>query len=837
MPTFQFLIQHLEEFVKLRFFILLAIFSIFGTFSSVAAQVDSVLGQFTNSTAESFAGGISGNGRLVVFESRGNLATENPRNADNNREIFLFDYAQRRIFQITDTKPLLTDTTKAFTFDNIKVEIANIRPVISNNGRWIAFGSNATTATPNTPTDATNPGNFDANSFTVRTTNPTAETNPLTTDGNLEMWLYQIPAAAAANLTTGEELPLTNLSAGTFTRVTNTPTSRLPIAGTTTAGSFVADDNHDASISNDGNFIAFVSTRDLVINGNASPQNNDEIFTYVRSLNQFSQVTNTPRGTASNPIYSVSPSISGNGTRVAFASNASVPITGMTATNTDNNEEVFYTDLTAVGAPIVASAKQVTVTSQAVPGDIVNVWNYGRRMSLDGRYIAFDSYAALSNIGSGGANTVSFATYLYDTNPASVGFTQIGPRSDADAGASGGDVARYPGFTDYSLGGTPATLVFSTRLNIKADGTIPTTASDGLNPNEARPVQIYSYPLGQVTPPATFTRLTNFPTPNSFLASTQAIPSDSVKRITFNLGLTETGTGNFDLLTEAFYLLQPEVTGAAEATLKFETGASRLLVSPSPVPTPTPGTTPTPSPSPTPATPPAVQGVSAGMLAVVSFAPGATPVVSRAAVGSLSRSFTLPIQLSGVTLTINGAAAGLRSVSAGQIEFVVPPGLAGAAAGTEYSIVINNNGTVIKGKIVLVPARPDVFTTLSIPGPGGRARVFNATNTVLTREPFTVTTIRRRGERRVPTVLRLYLTGVQNLAAAAFTIRIGSTTISGAQITSNAILVEPGIYSVDFTLPPELNRAGDQPVIVSVSVGGVTYFARLDDTAPRLFIL
>ena len=829
--------------MKLRFFILLAIISIFGTFSTATAQVDSVLGQFTNSNAESFAGGISGNGRFVVFESRANLATENPRNADNNREIFLFDYAQRRIFQLTDTKPLLIDSTKAFTFDNIKVEIANIRPVISNDGRWIAFGSNATIAFPGTSTSPpiiseTNPGSFDANSFTVRTTNPTAETNSLTADGNLEMWLYQIPAVAPANLTSGEEIPVTNLSAGTFTRVTNTPPSRLPVPATVFAGAFVADDNHDASISNDGNIIAFVSTRDLVTGGNASPQVNDEIFTYLRSSNQFSQVTNTPRGTAANPIYNVSPSLSGSGTRVAFASNASVPITGMTATNTDNNEEIFYTDLTVVGAPSVGTARQITVTSQAVPGDIVNVWNFGRRMSLDGRYIAFDSYAALSNIGSGGTNTASFALYLYDTNPGSTGFTQIGPRSDADSGASGGDVAHYPGFTDYSISGTPATLVFSTRLNIKADGTIPATAADGLNPNAARPVQIYSYPLSPVTAPAaTFTRLTNFPTPNSFLASTQAIPSDSVKRITFNLGLTEPGTGNFDLLIEIFYLLLPEVSGSSTAAISFETGASRLTVSPSPVPTPTPGATPTPSPTPTPQTPSAVQGVSPGMLAVVNFDPRTAAVATRAAVGSLARSFTLPIQLSGVTLTVNGAAAGLKSVSSGEIEFVVPPGLTGTAAGTEYQVVINLNGTVIKGKIVVVPARPDVFTNLTIPGPGGRARVFNATNTVLTTEPFTVTTIRRRGERRVPTVLRLYLTGVQNLPATAFTIRIGSTTISGAQITSNAILVEPGVYSVDFTLPPELNRAGDQPIIVSVLVGGVTYFARLDDTAPRLFIL
>ena len=70
----------------------------------VNAQADSVIGQFTSSTQESFAGGVSGDGRLVVFESRGNIATENPRNSDFSNEIFIFDYAQRRIFQITDTK-------------------------------------------------------------------------------------------------------------------------------------------------------------------------------------------------------------------------------------------------------------------------------------------------------------------------------------------------------------------------------------------------------------------------------------------------------------------------------------------------------------------------------------------------------------------------------------------------------------------------------------------------------------------------------------------------------------------------------------------------------------
>src|SRR5262249_28311579 len=158
----------------------------------------------------------------------------------------------------------------------------------------------------------------------------------------------------------------------------------------------------------------------------------------------------------------------------------------------------------------------VTTTTVVNPGDVVNILNPGRRMSRDGRYIAFDSYADLS--GSAG-NQGGFATFLYDTTLATAPFRQIGPRSDADSGASGGDLPRYPGFTDYDGTGTPQTVVLQTRLNIKPDGTIPTTSSDGLNDNVARPSQIYSYPLNVPAASAIFTRITKLPTPINFLAS------------------------------------------------------------------------------------------------------------------------------------------------------------------------------------------------------------------------------------------------------------------------------------------------------------------------------
>lgn len=831
--------------MKFHFIFILAIIAVFGNFMTASAQVDSVIGQLTNSSAEAFAGGISGDGRLVVFESTGNLATENPRNSDGNREIFLFDYAQRRIFQITDTTSLRTDTSLTFASSNIKVLIINERPVISNDGRWIAFSSNATIAFPGNPSaqpplpeiiSTTNPGSFNAESF-----NPpapaTTPANPLLADGNTEMWLYQVPALPPADLSAGVEVPITDLSAGTFTRVTNTLPSRLPFPGSTTNLPVVGDDNRDASITDNGDFIAFTSNRNLVTAvGNVSPDNNDEIFTYARIANTVNQVTKTARGTLVDPIYNETPSIatlpSGN-LRVAFQSNADNPIVGMTGgANTDKNVEIFYADLDSTTGAILVK-KQVTQTARVNPGDIVNILDLGRRMSRDGRYIALDSYADLTMANS--TNQASFALYLYDTTTST--FRQIGPRSDADAAAGGGDVAHYPGFTDTNASGTPETLVFETRLNIKADGTVAATNDEGLNPNTARPVQIYSYPLN--ASPATFTRLTKFPTPSNFIASTQPIPSNSRQRMTFNLALTEIGTGNFDLSSEAFYFLLPNVSLQTVASSNYYTGASRIPVSPSPVPTPsaTPTPSPLPSPSPTPVTPSAVQGVSPGMLAILNFIPNADRAfTARTAVGSLSRSFTLPIELSGVTMTVNGAAVGLKSVRKGEIVFVVPPGLTSTNDGTVYPVVVNNNGIVFRGSITIVPTRPDIFTFSTVPGPNGRARIFNVTNTVFRTEPFNVTTLKLRGGRRVPTVLRLFLTGVNNVSTSLISVRIGSVTLVPT-INTFPVLREPGVYSIDFTLPPELLGAGDVPIIVTVNANGVTYQSRLDDTAPRFVIL
>jgi uncharacterized protein (TIGR03437 family) len=228
-----------------------------------------------------------------------------------------------------------------------------------------------------------------------------------------------------------------------------------------------------------------------------------------------------------------------------------------------------------------------------------------------------------------------------------------------------------------------------------------------------------------------------------------------------------------------------------------------------------------------------VPALSPGMLAIVHFPNRVVFATQNATSPSTARSPSLPIELSGVSLSVNNAAAGLYSVSQRQIIFVVPPGLAASATITTYPVVINVRGRILRGSVQLLVSQPDIFTSSN--GAGGRAQVTNAFNG--TPEPFTVFTPRPRRP-RTPTVLRIFLTGVQSVTSAQITVRIGTTTLTGAAIRSNAVQTEmPGFYSIDVQLQSDMAGAGDVPVVVTVTIGGQSFTSRLEDTAPHILIL
>jgi len=98
-------------------------------------------------------------------------------------------------------------------------------------------------------------------------------------------------------------------------------------------------------------------------------------------------------------------------------------------------------------------------------------------------------------------------------------------------------------------------------------------------------------------------------------------------------------------------------------------------------------------------------------------------------------------------------------------------------------------------------------------------------------EPFSVTSVDSTGA-TVPTVLEINLTGVRFAAKTSVTVRIGTTDITGDNVTFVGPTGMPGFDKIDVKLPATLAGAGDVPVIVTV--GLVT--SRPADTAPHITI-
>jgi len=807
-----------------------------GLRGSVSAQTssptpDPFTAQITSSPAlfDSVTNDISANGRFVVITSNGDISTEKLKdgrnNADGNREIFLLDYAQRRIFQITNTKnvpnpapspspspsptatpsptasPSPTPTPAPTPADptQVKIEIDNRAPMISLSP---ALSGGVRVYTIVFSSNAPNPANFDG-----------TEGN-LANDGNSELWIYRVPAVPDVDLTLGAEVPFVNLALGTFQQITNTPASRVPHAGSATLAPFFADDNRDASISDDGNVIAFISTRDLVP-GVGNTDGNPELFFYNVLTGTFTQATNTKDATPGiGLVFQASPSLSSDGTVVAFLSTAN-----LAANNADGNAEIYVANF---GGGAVSNIRQVTRTQNGTAN--TNVLSTGRRLSRNGALIAFESRA--TDPKSNAVPTAStLGTFVYTI--ATDTFVEIGTRTPVT------DIGRFPTFTDYNAVLAPSSLVFASFLNFRPDGTFPSStaqASEGINTDNSPDIFLTQIPASSSN---TFIRLTNMPTFNA--GGTRPIASESRKRIAFTVGGEELGGGNGDGSSEVFYLLTPIITAQGSTTLSFFTGASNMPVTAAtPAPSPTPSPTPTPSPAPG-----APIGLATGELSIVRSTTALAP--SDAFAGGASetqRAPALPIELNGVSLSVNGAAAGLYFVGgpSKQINFVMPIGVSLGLGNVAINVLDNgaNTDTLYHGLVQVLFAQPDIFTSTN--DAGGRAAATNVTNpSMRTGEPFNVTSTDATGA-TVPTVIELTVTGMRFAAPAEITVTVGTTAITGASILAVRPNPEmPGFDIINFQLPSSLAGAGDVPIQVT-DARGITTASRPPDTAPHITI-
>lgn len=840
---------------------------VFGAFSYAQAQVisptpDPVVAQLTSSPAGgslnpfySFAGDISANGRFVVFESNGNLDTQNPRNADGNREIFVADYAQRRIFQLTNThnvqKPPASPTPTPTPTPSpgatptptpeptpsdptlIKIEISNNHPMISIEPALLAgkrtytivFGSNAP-----------NPGNFDG-----------TDSAALVADANQEIWIYQLPAVDDTfDLSSGDEIPFTpasDLTLGTFRQITDTPASRPIIINRNPADAL--DDNRDPTISDDGTTLAFISTRNLVTAvGNADL--NPELF-FCRTSGGFATGTLTyAQGTKTqDEIFGVknysavqqNPSLSANGGIVAFSSTANLAGSNDDYGHTNGNAEIYAADFTGSALTKVRQiTKTKAETTGAIAGTTLNLFSAGRRLSRDGKFVAYESRAE-DPVGNTGTNNTFLAIFVSDV-PADA-TTNASPKR---VGPRDLDVINFPTFTDYDSSLSPHTVVYASAQNFKADGSAATTETEGLNQVPAgflRPNQIFSTQV-PVTSSNTFTRLTKNPVQGT-VVGLRPLTSNTRTRMAFTLQGVELGGGNTDGSTETYYLLTPSVAAESGGILAFYTGASHR----GPFASASPAASPTPTPSPSPGEP---AGLAPGELSKVEANVGLASSDKNSVGGPEgARRPILPIELNGVSVSVNGAAAGLYFVGDSPTEgisFVMPIGLTPGVATVVINDQRNNNGTTFRGYVQIVASQPDIFTSTN--DAGGTAWACNVTNSAAAGPPacimgpFKVTSADSTGA-QVPTVLELHLTGTRFALPAETKVSFVSGTAT-TDITPSVVGPNTNMFGFDFlkiTLPASLAGSApiDYKIIVTVTKGTTAFTSRPVATAPQITII
>ncbi len=267
---------------------------------------------------------MSRDGSHLVFASRENPSGEN---ADGNSEIFLFTAEGLR--QITHTTP---GNPAQRTADG------NFQPSISDDGSLVAFASNRDL------TGANSDANleiflFDLTTRTIAQLTDTAHTinssdAKISGDGTRVAFIREVQAA------TGEAAPLRDLML--FERADS---STHIIAGDVAELSLT----HGRAISNDGRRVVY-SAR--------TAARSTQVFLYDGRNDHMRQITTLGSRAADVPLH---PAISGDGSRVAFATRRNV-----SGGNADGSVELYLYDLPTgkfsrvTDAPAAATAEVVS---------------------------------------------------------------------------------------------------------------------------------------------------------------------------------------------------------------------------------------------------------------------------------------------------------------------------------------------------------------------------------------------------------------------------------------------------------------------------------------------
>jgi uncharacterized repeat protein (TIGR01451 family) len=379
---------------------------------------------------------MSQDGSRIAFASRDDLLGTN---SDGNSEIFLFDGA--KLIQITNTAP--------GSLAN-RITNGNFQPSISDDGRFVAFSSNRDLAGQNG-------------------------------DGNLEIFIYDSTANSFAQLTNSSGI---------------VGATDAKISGDGTAVAFIRDNGVSPSTARDlmkqprsggsatmlassvqslamtyGRAISDDGAR--VVYSAETATNTTQVFLFDgRSAGATRQITSVGARVTEVPLH---PTISGDGSRIAFAARRTVTGAG---SNSDGGVELYVYDF-----PTATFAKITNATSSAT-AEIVSSLND------DGSIVAFNFPRVLSGAvtNSGTENNSEIYAIAPPSRPANGTLTAI--LNDASLGH---EPSTTKAVAPNSIAAAQGTNLANTTAQSQrlADGTFPTNVGGTRVTVNGRAAQIF----------------------------------------------------------------------------------------------------------------------------------------------------------------------------------------------------------------------------------------------------------------------------------------------------------------------------------------------------------
>lgn len=393
-----------------------------GAGTTVRASVD---GSGAQGNGPSERAMISGDGAVVAFESTASNLVAGDGNS--RRDVFVRVLAAG------------TTTRVSVASGGTQANEASSRPSLSLDGRYVAFQSDASNliaGDSNAVTDVFLHDRNDGSTVRVSIENGGAQANnpsgnpSLSADGALVLF-----DSTATNLVAASD---SNNTSDVYRR-DRVGTSTTRISEADASGPFAIAGNGHSSLANygapavsaDGRYVAFQSSATNLVPGDSNGV--QDIFLFDRVSATLELISIGIAGVPANNA-SADPVVSGDGRYVAYGSYASNLVAG----DSNGQWDVFVRDRT------LGTTTRVSVATGGGQG---NSASEQPSISIDGRYVAFRSYA--SNVVAGDSNG-SYDVFVHDrdtgtTTRVSVDSLGVQGNSDSDQAEISGD-GRYVAF-------------------------------------------------------------------------------------------------------------------------------------------------------------------------------------------------------------------------------------------------------------------------------------------------------------------------------------------------------------------------------------------------------